>query len=307
MDRLNFSTLKHIATSPRMLQWRLTHPTPDTDVLKFGRAFHCLILEPEKFDKRWTVAGQCLALKKSGGICGSQGSLYYEGAWFCRVKGHAPEGAGDLPEGIESITSEQSETAKICAAQIAAHRVARETLKGGVREESLEWQIGTTACKGRLDFLRPDMVVDLKTTCETTPREFTGQAARMLYHGQLAWYHDGAIAAGRLPQDAPLPRIVTVETVEPYDVAVYQFPPEALEAGRAVYRTLLARYLECVAADFWPGHSPDLRTLDLPHWAIPRAPILKPTDAETLVEDAEREAFGDWAAEQIIKTVTEDK
>ena len=304
--RLNWSSLKHLAISPRMLQWRLTHPLADTPALALGRAIHCLILEPQEFDARWTVAGPCGAAKKSGEVCGNQGSLYSCGVWYCKVKNHAPTSAGDLPDGIESITGEQRETAKICAEQIKAHRVASETLRGGRPEEALEWQTETTACKGRLDFLRPDYVADLKTTCETTPREFTGQAARMQYHGQLAWYHDGAIAAGRLPADAKLPRIVTVETVEPYDVAVYQFTPEALDAGRSVYRTLLARYLECVACDYWPGHSPDLRTLDLPHWAIPRAPIPRPTDAETLIEDAEREAFGDWAAEQLIKA-TEDK
>ena len=308
MDRLNWSTLKHIATSPRMLQWRLTHPTPDTDVLKFGRAFHCLILEPEKFDARWVTAGPCSAVKKSGEVCGVQGSLYFKGAWYCKVRGHAPEGAGDLPDGVESISSDQRETAKICAEQIKAHRVASKTLKTGKREEALEWQFDTTACKGRLDFLRPDYVVDLKTTCETTPREFTGQAARMLYHGQLAWYHDGAIAAGRLPKDAPPPRIVTVETVEPYDVAVYAFNAEALEAGRSVYKTLLARYCQCLAADCWPGHSPDLRMLDLPHWAIPRKPPeLRADDGKPLPPDPEREAFGDWAFEQIVAANQEEK
>ena len=307
MNRLNWSTLKHIATSPRMLQWRLTHPTPDTDVLKFGRAFHCLILEPQEFDRRWTVAGPCAGVTKSGKVCGNQGSLYSCGVWYCKVERHAPTGAGDLPDGIESITSEQRETAKICAEQIKAHRVASETLRGGVREEALEWQIETTACRGRLDFLRPDYVADLKTTCETTPREFNAQSARMLYHGQLAWYHDAAIAAGRLPADAKLPRIVTVETVEPYDVAVYQFTAEALDAGRAVYRTLLARYRECVAAEYWPGHSPDLRYLDLPHWAIPRKPIARPNADGTLPPDAERNEFGDWAFDQIVAGITEDK
>ena len=306
-DRLNWSTLKHIAVSPRMLKWRLTHPQEETDAIKFGLAFHCLILEPEKFEKLWVTAGPCAGVKKSGELCGSQGSLYLDGAWYCKVRGHAPEGAGELPEGVRSITSEQRETAKICAEQLKAHRVASDTLKGGKREESLEWQVDKTACKGRLDFLRPDYVVDLKTTCETTPREFESQSARMLYHGQLAWYHDGAIAAGRLPQDAALPRIVSVETVEPYDVAVYKFTPEALEAGRSVYRTFLARYLECVACDYWPGHSPDLRLLDLPHWAIPRKPIIVPNADGTLPLDPEREAFGDWAFEQIVSAIKEDK
>lgn len=276
-DRLNWSTLKLIDVSPRLLRWRAEHPLPDSDALKLGRAIHCLILEPEQYAKRWATAGPCIAVKKSGEVCGSQGSLCARGigadldvlAWYCRVKGHAPPDAGTLPEGIESITAEQSETAKICAKMIAEHPVAAETLRSGHREEALEWTDPSSgvACRGRLDFLRADYVVDLKTTCKETPREFMADAYRKLYHGQLAWYHYGAIAAGRLPKDAPPPRIVTVETTEPYDVAVYEFTPVVLEAGRMKCRELLNRWIECRDAEWFPGHSPDLREFEIPRWA----------------------------------------
>lgn len=266
--RMNWSSLKHIAISPALFKWRVEQPQEDTAALKFGRALHCLILEPTQFDRRWVVAAPCTAIKKSGEICGSTGSLYMAGAWFCKVRGHAPDGAGDPPEGIESITPDQREIARFCAARIAAHAVASETLSDGRTEEALEWtdQFTGIACKGRLDFLR-HRVVDLKTSCMETSREFLNDAASRLYHGQIAWYHDGAIAAGRLPDDAPRPRIVAVSNVEPYDVAVYEFDETSLEAGRIVYRDLLRRYIECDAADWWPGHSPDLLPFELPPWA----------------------------------------
>jgi hypothetical protein len=118
-----------------------------------------------------------------------------------------------------------------------------------------------------VDYLRPNDLVDLKSTRRETVREFTADAARNLYHGQLAWYLDGAIAAGRLPKDAGLPYIVAVSTAEPFDVAAYQLSKISLEAGRILIRDLVNKYQQCTASDLWPGIAPDLGVLDLPAWA----------------------------------------
>ena len=267
MNRLNWSTLKHMAVSPLMMRWRAEHPRPDTEALKLGRAIHCLVLEGEDvFRDRWATSTQCAATTKAGTDCGSAGTLFHDWLWYCRVKGHAPAGAGAPPADMEVIDSQAREVAHVCANSLLTHAEAQRTLSNGSGEQELEWEFDGVACRGRLDYLR-EYVVDLKTTRYGTPREFMRDAATHLYHGQLAWYHDGAVRAGRIADDAETPRIVSVETAEPYDVAVYQCPPEVLEAGRLVYRDLLRKYQECNAAGWWPGHSPDLRYVELPKWA----------------------------------------
>ena len=267
--RLNWSTLKHISISPALLRWRMDHPLADTDALRLGRAIHCLVLEPDKFDSRWITRGQCNAKTKAGTRCESDGSLWVAGSWFCRVKGHAPEGAGAPPAELEIIDKDSRELAIVCAGQVSAHPLAAKAIIGGNAEHEMEWEDSDTgiACRGRTDLLQPDFLLDLKSTKAQTPREFEMDAARNLYHGQLAWYHDGAILAGKLPKDAKPPKIIAVSTSEPYDVAVYECPRVTLEAGRILRRDLLRQYAACQAADWWPGHSPDLRTLDLPDWA----------------------------------------
>lgn len=268
--RLNWSTLKHIATSPRLMKWRVEHPMKDSEALIMGRSIHCAILEPEKFDGRWIQVSTCGATTGKGEPCKSEGSLYSDGKWFCKVKGHAPAGAMSSPgEGIEVITAEGIELTRLCAESVAAHGPASKILKGGKAEQGMEWTDPETGieCRGRVDYLRPDDLVDLKTTRRETIREFTADAARMLYHGQLAWYMDGAIAAGRLPKDAGLPYVVAVSTAEPYDVAAFQLSEISLEAGRILVRDLVKKYQQCVAADLWPGVAPDLAVLDLPAWA----------------------------------------
>jgi hypothetical protein len=270
ITRLNWSTLRYMATSAKLLRWRQEHPEPETPSLVLGRAVHCSILEPDAFPKRWVVAQQCAAIVKSTGVqCGSQGSQYLEAKWYCRVKGHAPEGAGALPEGIEVITQDQLAIVEAATAAVREHRAATKALAGGVAETSLQWTDSETgiACRGRLDYLKPAEVVDLKSTVGETLREIERTIIGRLYYAQLAWYHDGAIAAGRLQPDAPLPVLVAVETVEPYDVAVFRLSKITYQAGQILYRDLLRKYRDCLAADHWPGFAPRVIDLELPDWA----------------------------------------
>lgn len=268
--RLNWSTLRHIATSAKLLRWRVEHPQADNQALLCGRSIHCAILEPEEFPKRWVTTTPCQAKTKNGEPCRSDGSLYSLGTWYCRVRGHAPLGAVDSPgDGIEIIDAAGLELTRMCAESVAAHGPACRLLQGGRAEQEIEWTDpeSGTECRGRIDYLRPNDLVDLKTTRRETLREFAADAARHLYHGQLAWYTDGAIAAGRLPVDAAPPYVVAVSTVEPFDIAAFQLSKITLEAGRILVRDLIKKYQECLAADLWPGIAPDLEILDLPAWA----------------------------------------
>lgn len=268
--RLNWSTLKYIAVSAKLLKWRVEHPEPESEPLRRGRSIHCAILEPKEFAKRWVTVTACQAVTKGGGQCQSYGSLYSEGRWYCRIRGHAPEGAMERPgEDIEVIDPEGMRITTMCAESVRAHGPASKILQGGHAEQEIEWTDPESGilCRGRVDYLRPNDLVDLKTTRQETVREFTADAARGFYHGQLAWYTDGAIAAGRLPQDAGLPYVVAVSTAEPYDVAAYQLSRVSFEAGRILVRDLINKYQQCQAADLWPGIAPDLEVLDLPGWA----------------------------------------
>ncbi len=268
--RLNWSTLRHIATSPKLMKWRADHPTPDSEALNMGRSIHCAILEPDQFASRWVSVTSCQATTGAGASCRSMGSLYYEGKWYCKIRGHAPEDATDSPgDGIEVISSDELTITRLCADSVKAHGPASSLLQGGKAEQEIEWTDPESGieCRGRVDYLRPNDLVDLKSTRRETVRDFMGDAARSLYHAQLAWYHSGCVAAGRLPKDAGLPYIVSVSTAEPFDVAAYRLSDITFQAGLIVVRDLIKRYQQCTAADLWPGICPDLAVMDLPGWA----------------------------------------
>lgn len=273
MARLNWSTLRHIAVSPKLLAYRVEHPQAETPALRLGRAIHCAILEPEKYAKTWLVPNICnVPLKSSGGMCRNPGTKLHQGYWYCgtHIKQYVEPGDEcPIPEGIEPMTSDDAEIVRLCAESVRAHKVAAKILSGGAAEQGIEWTDEETGieCRGRLDYLTPGAVVDLKTTRRETVREFERDVAAHLYHGQVAWYHAGAIRAGRIPQDAALPYIVSASTAEPYDVAVYQLSRASFEAGRILARDLLTRYDRCVKSGMWPGIAPDLVTMELPDWS----------------------------------------
>lgn len=167
------------------------------------------------------------------------------------------------------VLADEHALAERCAAAIDDHPKAREILRATKNEQVVTWTDPATgiACKMRGDAIAPTYLADLKSTRRKSLRRIFADFAEFLYHGQIAWYHDGAVAAGVLPQSAQWPYAVAVQTAEPFDVAVVQADTFTMAAGRNLYRSLIQRYAGCVAADMWPGIAPDVVPWMIPSWA----------------------------------------
>ncbi len=240
---MNWSTLKHMAVSPLAYRWWLDHPEPQKPSFVFGAAVHCAILEPEKFEGRYALF--------DGTRRGKEWDRWQE----------------EHPS-VQSLKSDEMERVLAIAEAVRQHRVAGPLLRGGRCEEIVTWTDEETglACKGRLDYIRPDCVIDLKTTRDPAPKRFERDAADYGYAGQLAYYHDGA-TRNRLIDGRERPFIVALQGDEPFDVAVFQLEPETLDYGRALYGSLLQRLLACTESGYWPGVAPELQPLGISAWA----------------------------------------
>lgn len=251
IDAVNWSTLVHLATSPMMLRWRADHPREDTRALRLGRAIHCAVLEPERWEREYVA-------RPDFGDLRTKAAKQARAEWLV-----------DLPAGVEVLEPEEYELAERCGRAVREHPVAASLLRGGRAEEVVTWTDEETglACKARLDFITPAYVLDLKSTRQTTLRAIWRDFASRLYHGQVAFYQEGAIATQRIPHDAEPPRIIAVQTVEPFDVIAARMTREDLERGTGLFRSLLRQYADCQAVDLWPGLAPNLVEVDLPAWA----------------------------------------
>lgn len=241
LDAINWSTLKEMANSPLHYRHRLCSERPDSDAMAFGRAVHCAVLEPDEFPRRYV-------LWDGGRRAGK--------AWeeFCAVNA-----------GREILTAERYDRALAIRDAVRRHPVARGLLRSGRAEQTLLWTDSHTGlrCKARLDWVRPRArtVVDLKTTSDLDPRRFAASAARLLYHGQAAFYL------------RPLPEwtfsIIAFESDGPHDVAVFELGEDVLWAGDDLATRLLRAVVKCREARHWPGRYPAATELELPGWAFP--------------------------------------
>jgi exodeoxyribonuclease VIII len=261
---LNWSTLKHLAKSPKAYQHRLVEPEPETDAYLLGRALHCMVLEAPRFTAEYRPL-------PGFGDMRTKAAKEAKSAWE----------ADRLP-GVTYMDIDDFALVASMGAAVMEHRIARGLLANVRTEELVTWTDAETGltCKGRLDCIGPEGITDLKSA-RRVGRLYLNDAADYLYHGQLAFYHDGAIAAGKLAPDARLPCLVAVEKSAPFDVQCLRMTEETLAAGRALYRACLRRFQECEAAQVWPGVAPDLQDWTLPPWAAGLAEASLPPEEES--------------------------
>lgn len=238
----NWSLLKELRRSPLHYRHRLTTPLADTARMAFGRAVHCAVLEPDRFPLEYIVWDGARRGK--------------EWAAFKLASGHRT-----------ILTADEYRTCLAVRDSVRSDPVAAPYLQDGESEVTIQWTDDATGikCKARLDYFSAAALVDVKTTADVTDRIFGALAARMGYHGQMAFYHDGLAANGC---DVPV-KIIAVEAEPPHDVAVFDVDEDALWAGRQLYRGLLAMLAGCLETERWPGRYQTEVPLALPAWVYP--------------------------------------
>lgn len=245
IDAMNWSSLKLLHASPKLYQWRRKHPQPERRHFQAGTVTHCAILEPNELERRFDVYPKARNAKHKE---------YQE--WMASHPG------------VTAVLQADLDAALWIRDSVHSNRDAHRLLTGGRAEETIQWlSPAGLKCKARLDYVRPTGVVEIKTTQDITPRRFYSQSASLLYHGQGAFYHDGATESRAIVADAEYPYTIAIEKEPPYDVGVFQMIPEDLERGQELYRYLLNKYNECTSADWWPGKVPSIERSGLPQWA----------------------------------------
>lgn len=240
---INWSTLSEMRKSPLHYLHRLRNPMTDTKSTVKGRACHAALFEPLRFQTEFAIWTEKVRNGK---------------AWDAFEAENEAAGKSILLPG-------EYDEACYMAEAVQAHSLARELITGGVSEQSIYWTDPVTGlrCKARIDYLRPDRIIDLKSTRDGSSYGFTRNAYRYGYECQGAHYREGCNhnGAGMLPVT-----LVVVENTAPYDVAVYHYDDDALYAGAEEVSDLLQKVKACQDADHWPGRYSEAQTLRLPTW-----------------------------------------
>jgi len=172
--------------------------------------------------------------------------------------------------GLTTVSADMWRDAQGMADAVLTHPVASRLLTGGQAEVSAYAIDPVTGVqmRGRFDYLRSDMIVDLKTSSDANPSAFARSAANFKYHIQDRWYRElyRAITGEWLPFV-----FIVVESSAPYLVSVVQLDAAAEEAGSLLGNRAREIFRDCTESDLWPDwptEQADIINISLPRWAV---------------------------------------
>jgi hypothetical protein len=239
------STLGEMARSPAHYRWALENEKEKTPSMRFGSLVHCLVLEPDNFEKTYYVAEETVR----------RGTKAWDALEF-RAQGR---------EILKPV-----EYAEACAMTkaIRTHPKAGEVLAAcSMREASIRWTDAATGlgCKARADAMSIEhsVIADVKTCQDASDFAFARDIVNMRYHWQAAMYVDGAEAVTKKPF---LFVFIAVEKDPPYGVGVYLISEAFLAAGRKAYKDALQDVLLCITNNTWPCYADGAVEIQAPAW-----------------------------------------
>lgn len=292
-DAISVSGLKEILRSPRHYKHKYLDGNQEASkALEFGRAFHALVLEPERINeevavkpekddypfaldtvddmKKW-LADRSLPVTGTKPVLAQR---ILEADPRAQLWGSIMDHFSAGSEGKSIIKKDEWTLAKDMAQEILNNAAARIVLTGkGHAEVSAFWTAGDgingVPARARFDWLREDgLIVDIKTTTDASPEGFGKHAYNYGYHMQAWWYMRAYEAAtGKKPEGFVF---IAVEKDAPHCVGVYVACPEMLELGQRDCEAALGIYRECRRTGEWPGYPEQIEPLHLPVWAEKR-------------------------------------
>ncbi|ECZ0713703.1 exodeoxyribonuclease VIII [Salmonella enterica] len=244
------SQLDDIADTPAIYLWRKNAPvdTEKTKSLDTGTAFHCRVLEPEEFSKRFIIAPEFNRRTSAGK---EEEKTFLE---ECARTGRTV------------LTAEEGRKIELMYQSVMALPLGQWLVESaGYAESSVYWEDPETGilCRCRPDKIIPEFhwIMDVKTTADI--QRFRTAYYDYRYHVQDAFYSDGYRAQFcEIPTFVFLVASTTAECGR-YPVEIFMMGEDAKLAGQREYRRNLQTLAECLNNDEWPA----IKTLSLPRWA----------------------------------------
>ncbi len=254
---LSFSSLKAFAESPAEFIQYILREKKTTPAMQWGVLVHCMILEPDTFDDRYTIMDDLEICTQIGGKSPRSTNKYKD--W----KAEFLSTAGDS----EIIPITMFNQAAIVVNNVNSNRAARSILDMcPVREGLVEWKYCDMKFRGFIDAKSaPDgekAKLDIKTCKDASPRKFHKEIIENKYHLQAAMYTEAEM------EYSPY-HIIAVDKKS--GVSVHRLEPPLIEHGAKEYKRLMDGFNRCLLTDtfgqsydFWADSKSGIYTAKLP-------------------------------------------
>lgn len=228
---LSFSSLKAFAESPAtFMEYKLSKREP-TDAMLFGSMLHCLVLEPQEFEKRYLCLDDSDICAQIGGAKPRTTKLYKE--WYAVTVGEA----GDR----EIVGTNEYLSAKIIASNVLHNRASAKILDlCWQHEKPIEWEFKNFKFKGFIDGKGQKAICDLKTCADADPKKFQRDIINNKYYLQGAMY--------LFAESENIPYYI-IAVDKNSGVSVHKLEDKLIEHGMTEYNMLLDRFNECILKD----------------------------------------------------------
>ena len=264
---LTKSGLMALRKSPaHFWQWMNSPPEPSTQAMALGTATHTLVFEPHKWNDEIKVIPADAPKKPTATQLRAEepsekamASIQWWNDFY------------EASKGKTLLTEEQEINARGMAKAVVEneecipylkHKSAQAELSISAIEQVKGLDI---ACKMRCDLLTMDgtIIVDLKTTQDSSQEEFARKFMSLGYWMQAAHYLKTAQKAG-----VPVKRFIfiAVESSPPYSVAMYELDEASLDKAFRIRQHLLETLANCIATGKYPSHSKGINALTMPYW-----------------------------------------
>jgi len=236
---LSFSSLKKFRDTPIDFVNYVLQKPEQTEAMFLGTVIHCLVLEPEKFDERYTVMDDTAKVAEIGGGNPRNTNLYKEwkANFLANVKGTV-------------ITIKIHEQAKAIANNIMFNRAAKKIISlCPEREKYIEWQYKNFGFRGYIDLNGQKLKADLKLVPDASPRKAQRTIIDRWIYGQAAMY---------LTEEGVKVPFYIIAFDRKGGVSVHKLDKSLIDHGLEEYETVVDKFNECLikenfnqSYDFW--------------------------------------------------------
>lgn len=232
-----------------------------TRAMQLGTALHTAILEPDVFSRHYVLLRE---------VSDRRSSIYKEA-----VKTHGADNVLTGPEADLVAGMQES---------VYANDKARRLIQGCEHKEiSVFATCPATGLNIRCRFdglsIEGNYAIDLKTTRDARPDEFSKSIYNYRYHVQDAFYrYVYSCATGKRLDRF---EFIVVESEIPHATMIYHLDDISLSIGRHETRANLSTAAGCTESGVWPAYPNSDEIISIPEWAIMRYEA--ETDSDVIV------------------------
>lgn len=245
------SGLWQIRKSPAHFKCYRQEERRPTAAMQLGSMIHSAILEPKDFDAIYCIEPKIDKRTKEGKAA--------HAAWLV-------DNVGKIGVDQETMTQvlELADVAR-------THPLVVPFIADSTNEVCAYWKDYETGaiCRMRADGITElpnygNVIFDIKTTEDASYKSFASSIANYGYYLQAAYYLAGLSQI--MKEEVKAFVFIVIEKNPPYGIQLYTASQTMLDAGKSLMRSLLNRYVHCLATDEWPGYPTCIQEIDLPAW-----------------------------------------